>query len=121
MAKLTARWRYNPSMRGRKLLKLTVQQKVLLTALIVVAGSLTLLTLLQYRSLAEIEDKTKLAYRETLRQQSGSVEREVRSSLREFGELLPAAQNIELRRNADEDVREFLSRIKNSNSKVDRV
>ncbi|HVF46031.1 MAG TPA: HAMP domain-containing sensor histidine kinase [Pyrinomonadaceae bacterium] len=98
-------------------------KKLFALASIVVLLPLTVLTLLQYRSLSELESRTKDAFKENLRQTLLAVERAINARFEAIAgnALVPIGSFTRSPDGNPEKLEEHFSAIKRSNPEVDRI
>src|SRR5687768_13363533 len=103
--------------------KLSLRKKLLLLALVAVLLPIMLLTYVQYRSLVELENKTREAFKENLRQTLLNVEGQVEEKFEAIASrsLMPLG-NIKLSSGkAAEQFEKHFSGIKQSNPEIERI
>ena len=98
--------------------KLSLRQKLAILVLVGVLLPLIILTYLQYRSLTELQDKTKGAFKENLRQGLTIAEGQMKRRLEDL-----AAQTLKpigsMRLSSPEAVQEYVADVKRKHSEVD--
>ena len=99
------------------------RKKLIVLVTLVVLLPLYLLTYVQYRSLVELEKKTKGAYKENLRQNLLNVERQVEGKFEEIasGSLTPVG-NIKLsREESSRQLEKYFSAVKQSHPEIEQI
>src|SRR5215210_4038014 len=113
----------SPSMFRDAISKLSLRKKLTILASVGVFLPLLLLTYMQYRSLAELQSKTKGAFKDNLRQGFTYVERQMKQRLEEVAaQTLNPIDGIHLSSpGAAEEVEKYFAGVKRSHPEVEEI
>ncbi|HEX8250876.1 MAG TPA: HAMP domain-containing sensor histidine kinase [Pyrinomonadaceae bacterium] len=104
--------------------KISSRKKLIVLAAVAVLLPIWLLTYTQYRSLLELEKKTKGAYKENLRQNLLDVERKMEEKVEDIAHraLLPAAENIRLsKKETAAQFEKYFSAVRQTQPEVEQI
>jgi hypothetical protein len=105
------------------MLRLSPRKRLVILASVAVLLPLALLSFMQYRSLVELENKTKVAFKENLRQTLLDIERQVAGKFEAIASrsLIPVG-NIKLSsKESTEQFEKYFSGVKQSQPEIDRI
>src|SRR5918998_6833620 len=104
----------SPRMFRDAISKLSLRKKLAILVSVGVFLPLLVLTYMQYRSLAELQNKTKGAFKDNLRQGLTIVERQMKQRLEEIGaQTLNSIENIHLSSpRAEEELEKYFAEVK---------
>jgi signal transduction histidine kinase len=113
----------SPGMFRNAIRKLSLRKKLTILASVGVFLPLFLLTYMQYRSLAELENKTKGAFKDNLRQGLSIVQRQMKQRLEEIGaQTLNPIGNINLSSSGSTDeIEKHFSNVKRSHPEIEEI
>jgi len=99
--------------------KLSLRQKLAMLALVGVFLPLCILTYMQYHSLAELRDKTKVAFKDNLRQGQTILEQRMKQRLQDIAAqtLSPVAG----KHVASEELEEYFADVKHSHAEIEEI
>jgi signal transduction histidine kinase len=103
--------------------KLSTRKKLIILASVAVLLPVILLSFVQYRSLVELENKTKAALKENLRQALLNIERQVEGKFEGIASqsLIPVG-SIKLSSEGDrEQIEKYFSTVKQSHPEIDQI
>ena len=112
------------SMFRRAIRKLSLRQKLVILASVGVLLPIFVLTYLQYRSLTELENKTKGAFKDNLRQGLTIVEQRMRQRLQDVAvQTLNPVGNMHLPAKADdaEEIEKHFADVKRSRPEIEEI
>src|SRR5262245_7799028 len=103
--------------------KLSLRQKLMILASVGVLLPLLVLTYMQYRSLAELQNKTKGAFRDNLRQGLTIVEQQMKQHLEDIAaQTLNPIDSLNLSpAQAAKDLEKYFADVKRSHSEIDEI
>jgi signal transduction histidine kinase len=103
--------------------KLSLRKKLAILASLGVLLPLLVLTYMQYQSLSELENKTKGAFKDNLRQGLTIVERQMKQRLAEIGtQTLNPIENIQLSSpRAAEEFQKYFAEVKRSHPEIQEI
>ena len=103
--------------------KLSLRKKLLILASVGVFLPILVLTYMQYRSLSELQNKTKGAFKDNLRQGFTIVEYQMKQRLVEIAaQTLSPIDNINLSSpKAEEDFEKYFAEVKRSRSEIEEI
>lgn len=103
--------------------KLSLRKKLLILASVGVFLPLLLLTYLQYRSLAELESKTKGAFKDNVRQGFTLLQRQMKKRLEDVAtQTLKPAERFDLSSaNSSGEIEKYLGEVKGSHPEIEQV
>ena len=102
--------------------KLSLRKKLIILASVGVLLPLLVLTYMQYRSLAELQNKTKGAFKDNLRQGVTYVEHQMRQRLEEIAtQTLAPIGSTHVSSGAAEELEKHLTDVKRSHAEIEQI
>jgi signal transduction histidine kinase len=113
----------SPSMFRNAISKLSLRKKLAILASVGVFLPLLVLTYMQYRSLAELQSKTKGAFKDNLRQGLTNVERQMKQRLEDVAvQILDPIGSIHLSSpGAARECEEYFANVKHSHPEIEEI